>query len=537
MQAVDGLLEVLRTEGIDRVFGNPGTTELPFVDALDTAGVPYVLAPHEGAVVAMADGFARATRRTSFVSLHIAAGVANGLIGLLNASRSRTPMVITAGQQDRRHLIQEPMLSGDVVGLAAAATKQALEVHRADDLAVVMRRAFRLAAAPPAGPVLVSIPMDLLEDELDSPVPRRTAVDRRHVAAGVDDAVAVLRSARGLAVVAGDGVGRAGAVDELVRVCDALGATVYHQPMYDQLDFPLDHERYAGMLAPDNAAIRATLDAHDAVLFVGVRAFAPHHYSPIAAMAPDAVLVQLDDDDAQIGRTYPATVALLGDIGKTLGAIGDALGAPVPSVTPTAVPRVPATGGGDAPLTPVEAAVAVAGSLPAGAVVVEEAITTGLLVRERLRLSEPGSYHHAVGGGLGWGIGAAVGVALGRPDRPVVSLLGDGCALFGLHALWSAARLGTATTFVVFDNGEYRTLKQTTTGLRKGRPGNFPGMDLANPPVRWPELSASLGVPGLRIGSSAELAEVLSSRSSENGPLLVQVPVTSFADEQRGGRH
>ena len=138
MIVVDGVLRLLRDEGVDRVFGNPGTTELPLIDAIaDTDDLEYVFGVHEGAVVAMADGYARATRRTAFVNLHVAAGVANGLIGILNARRSRTPMVVTAGQQDSRHLVQDPMLSGDLVGLAAAAAKSVTEVHRADDVLTV----------------------------------------------------------------------------------------------------------------------------------------------------------------------------------------------------------------------------------------------------------------------------------------------------------------------------------------------------------------------------------------------------------------
>src|SRR6266498_1336940 len=136
MRPVDALLEILRSEGVDRVFGNPGTTELPFIDALlDAPDLPYVLGLQEGSVVAMADGYARATGRPAFASLHVAAGVANGLVGMLNASRSRTPMVITAGQQDRR------------------------------DLPVLLRRACALSRQPPAGPVLLSVPMDLLAED------------------------------------------------------------------------------------------------------------------------------------------------------------------------------------------------------------------------------------------------------------------------------------------------------------------------------------------------------------------------------------
>ncbi|KAA0940135.1 thiamine pyrophosphate-binding protein, partial [Streptomyces apricus] len=160
------LLDILRGEGVDRVFGNPGTTELPFLAALadDGEAPEYVLGVHEGAVVSMADGYARATGRPAFVSLHIAAGLANGLIGLLNARRSRTPLVVTAGQQDRRHLQQDPMLSGDLVALAAPAVKAAYDVQHARDLPLALRRAFALAVRPPAGPVFLSVPMDLLAE-------------------------------------------------------------------------------------------------------------------------------------------------------------------------------------------------------------------------------------------------------------------------------------------------------------------------------------------------------------------------------------
>ncbi|MFD5831847.1 thiamine pyrophosphate-binding protein, partial [Lentzea sp. NPDC060358] len=174
MRPADVLLQVLRDEQVTKVFGNPGTTELPFLEALvDADDIEYVLGVHEGSVVAMADGYARATRRPAFVSLHVAAGLANGLSGLLNASRSRTPLVVTAGQQDRRHLARDPMLSGDLVGLARPAVKHVFDVQHAHDLPLLLRRAFALAVQPPAGPVFLSLPMDLLAEEVSlEPLPR-----------------------------------------------------------------------------------------------------------------------------------------------------------------------------------------------------------------------------------------------------------------------------------------------------------------------------------------------------------------------------
>jgi benzoylformate decarboxylase len=519
------MLQLLRDEGVNRVFGNPGTTELPFVGELAAEGdLPYVLAPHEGALVAMADGYARATHRTSFVNLHVAAGLANGLIGMLNALRSRTPMVITAGQQDSRHLIQDPMLSGDLVAMAAPAAKWAVEARRADEVGSLLRRAFRAAVTPPEGPVFVSIPMDLLDAELAEAMPARTELEPPATVGDVGAAADLLRAARNPAIVAGDGVGRTGAVGDLVRIAEALRCRVLHAPMNDRLDFPMDHPQYDGMLLPENEQIRKALDGHDVVLLAGVRAFVPHHYSPGPAIPPGVQLVQLDDDPAQIGRNYPVTVGLSGSVPLTVAALAAALGEGGPvAAAPVPEPVDPA----GTPLPPELAARTVAAHLPPGAIVVEEAITVGLLLRQAWRLREPDSFHHTVGGGLGWGIGAAVGVSLGRPDRPVVAALGDGCALFGVHGLWAAANQHRPVTFVVFGNGEYRTLKQTLTRMR-GDAGPFVGMDLTAPPVDWPALSGALGVPAVRIGGSDELAALLAARTAHDGPLLVEVPTAPF---------
>ncbi|MFT4264546.1 MAG: thiamine pyrophosphate-binding protein [Nocardioides sp.] len=530
MRVDEAVLRILADEGVDRVFGNPGTTELSFVDALVADGtLPYVLAVHEGPLVAMADGYARGTGRPAFVNLHVAAGTANGLIGLLNASRSRTPLVVLAGQQDSRHLIDDPMLSADLVALAQGATTWAVEARRPEEVPALLRRAFRAAQQPPRGPVLVSVPMDFLETGTVEQVPRRSDLGSVATTGDVAAAAELLRSASSPAVVAGDGIGRGDAVAEATRVAHLLGAVVYHAPMNDRLDFPMDDPAYHGMLAPENAAIRSMLERHDVVLLAGVRAFVPHHYSPTPAVGPSTRLIQFDEEPAQIGYTYPVEVGVQGDLRRTLAALAEELATAVPhAVAPWSRPAVPDDE--RMPLEPRVAASTVARHLPPDALVVEEAITAGLLLREHLLLREPGSFHHTVGGGLGWGAGAAIGLSLARPGRPVVALLGDGCALFGLQALWTAAREQVPVTFLVFANGEYRTLKQTLTRMRGGRAEPFLGMDLGQPAVDWPQLAASLGVEGVRVRSVSHLAELLHAAGSRPGPQLVEIPIRPFAD-------
>jgi benzoylformate decarboxylase len=549
MRPVEAFLEVLRGEGISRVFGNPGTTELPLIDALaEVDDLSYVLGLQEGSVVAMADGYARATARPSLVSLHVAAGLANGLVGMLNASRSRTPMVVVAGQQDRRHLTQDPMLSGDLVGLASSVAKSAVQVQHAYDLVPLLRRAFALAARPPAGPVFVSVPMDLLAEEAPVDVPARSPAPAAAAAVGIGPVATLLAGAARPAIVAGDGVGREGAVGPLVVVAERLGATVYHQPMNDGVNFPGGHPLYGGMLLPRNTAIRAALSGHDVILIVGCHAFAAHHYTPGPAVPDGAVVVQVDSDPAEIGRNFTVAAGLVGSVPDTLRLLAAGLDRRVPEAAARlVVARATASARraevdaeararyGPAPLHPLAAVHAIAAGLPPDTVVVEEAITAGIELRKVFRPDRPGSYVHTVGGGLGWGIGAAVGTRMGRPDRPVVAVLGDGCAMFGIQGLWSAARYQVPVTFLVMNNGEYRTLKDTLDAnrSRSTATGRYVGLDLAPPELDWSAAARLFGIAALRVERPTDLREAVAGAGRLDGPLLVEVPIQSHADQAR----
>jgi benzoylformate decarboxylase len=503
--------------------------------------VDYLLAAHELAAVAIADGYARMTRRPSFVNLHVAAGTANGAIGMLNASRSRTPMVLLAGQQDRRHLIQDPMLSGDLVGIASAVAKQVFDVQHAADLPVALRRAFALATTPPEGPVFLSVPMDLLAEDTDVPVPGRSTIARPGPASGIAEAARLLAAARNPAIVAGDGVGRDDAVRELTELAEALGATVYPQPMHDCVNFPGTHHLLAPMPAPRNAAIRAALAPHDIVFVVGTHAFMPHHYTPGPAIPEGATVLQLDTNPTEIGRNFAVRAGLVGAIAPTLAALTAALG-PVPG----AAERGGATGARTtadraavdaealaayrgSPLHPLAAAHAIVTGLPDGAVVVDEAITVGIQLRRVFRPDRPRSFVHTIGGGLGWGIGAAIGTRLGAPDRPVVAVLGDGSAMFGLQGLWSAARYRVPVLFAVMNNGEYRTLKDTLDNekSRSTRLGRYVGLDLNPPALDWPAAARFFGIRAVRAETAGDLREIVATAADLDEPLLVDVPVLS----------
>jgi benzoylformate decarboxylase len=542
MKAAGRLIELAQSEGVDRVFGNPGTTELPFMDEL--AKVPafhYYLGLHEGTAVSMADGYARATRRPSFLNLHIAAGLAHGLANMLNARRARTPMVVTVGQQDRRHLIHDPMLGGDLLALAQGAFKDAVEVNQVEDLATLIRRAFLLSQTAPTGPVMVSIPVDVLEEELDEPLPERTEVRGLGVAEGADELAEALLGAGAPAIVAGDGVGRAGGVDDLVALAEALGATVFHEPMYDCVDFPATHPLSAGMLPPVDALIREKLSGHDVVFLVGSHAFSAHYYTDSLPIPERTQILQLDEDRAELGRNYPARIALHGGIGPTVRAITEI----VSGRCPEADARIEAAKNDRAPaasapasngerMDPTAAAEALVAGLPDGTIMLEEAITTGLEVRRAFAASRPGSYHHSVGGALGWALGAGIGVKMARPDDPVVSVVGDGTAMYTIQGLWSAAHYDVPLVLVVMNNREYAACKRGIDRVVAGGGDRYVGMDLTDPEIDFIGLGRSLGVAARSAASTDELSAAVSEALSSGIPTLIDAAVAGTRDEPSG---
>lgn len=545
--AVDVLLEVLRSEGVRHVFGNPGSTELPLIDALaDAPDLHYVLGLQEATVVGMADGYAQATGRPAFVNLHTSAGLGNAVGNLTNAMANRTPLVVTAGQQDYRHIVTDPLLSGPLVDLARGAVKDAHEVRTAAELGTVLRRAFHDATVPPAGPVFTSLPMDLLDEPVDQPAPAPSQRREAALAEGLEELAELLCSpAIGrVALVLGDAVAAGGAVPAAVALAEALGAPVHGAPLHGRGVFPPAHPLFRGMLNPAAAAIRSTLEAYDRVLLVGEQAFMVYPYTPGPAVPPGVELLHLSPDPRQLGRTWPVRLGVAGDPRRSLEAL-----------LPLVAARVDATAArgalaeaaeqrraevdeleesargryGPAPMHPMAAAHALVRSLPDGVAVVDEAITTGVYVRGFHHWREPGRYFFCTGGGLGWGMPAACGVSLGLDRAPVLCVVGDGSALYSPQALWTAAAEELPVVFAVVNNQQYKILKGYLVG--RGGPaaktGNLVGLDLAEPPVDHVGLARSLGVDATLVDHAADVADAVAAALASGRPHLLELPISA----------
>lgn len=534
------LLEVLRTEGVRHVFGNPGSTELPFVDALagvDDDDIHYVLALQEATVVGMADGYALATGRPAFVNLHSSAGLGNAVGNLTNARANGTSLVVTAGQQDERHLADDPLLSGPLTELAAPSCKWAHEVRSLGELGTMVRRAFADAAKPPTGPTFLSLRMDLLERSGPAsevaPAPKG-AITGPGAAGAVGALATLLKSARRPAIIAGDEVADARAQTELADVAERLGAPVFGNPLHARAVFDPTHARWAGMLPPNAAATRAALDGHDVVLAVAGQPFMAYPYSPGSPLPDGTELAHLSPDATQLGRAHRTRLGLSGDVKASLVALAALLGDPVADDAETTrrkqiadLETLAISRYGPVPMPPMAAAHALLRAIPAGTAVVDEAITTGVYVRGFHHRPVEDGYFFCKGGGLGWGMPAACGVALARPGRPVLCIVGDGSAMYSPQALWTAAREQLPVVFAVVDNGQYRILKDYLRGMGgvSARTGRFVGMCL-EPRVDHVALAASMGVAGTRVEASGDIGDVVRAALDAGGPHLVHVAIT-----------
>jgi benzoylformate decarboxylase len=541
-RARDVLIDILRDEGITHVFGNPGSTEMPLMDALvDAPDISYVLGLQEATAVGMADGWALATGRTAFVNLHAMGGLGNAMGVLVASKASETPLVVTAGQQDTRHLMTEPWLSGDLVALAAPVTKWAKELRRADDVGPALRRAFGLARTPPCGPVFLSLPMDILDQDVNHSTPPASSQPRLGPspdAARLAETLASLDPDR-VVVLLGDDL-PATASAGLVAFAEAGCFPVWGTQLTSRTAFPSHHPCWAGVLKPDFADMRAHLQSVQAIVLVGGRAFVAYPYREAEPVPEGAAMLHIADNPEAFGREHAANMALLGDISQTLAAVAQRLaelvdkkkvvgrlaarGArrrEVREATRTAILAESATGS----LSADAAVLAALDALPEDAIIANDSAATFGRVQD-LMTTEPGRYFFARGGVLGCSMPAAVGAALATKGW-VVAFVGDGGAMYSPQALWSAAHNKARTIFVVFNNRRYGVLQNVakSLGYANAMAGRFVGMDVVDPAIDFQALAASMGVPAERANYRDAIGAAIERALKREGPSLIEIPI------------
>ena len=538
-------LELLKDEGVTHLFGNPGTTELPIMYALeDHPELTYVMAMQESVVVSIADGFSRASGQLVAANVHVAPGLGNAMGALFNAKFTGTPMILTAGQQEQGHGLMEPMLYDPLVRIAEPLVKWAIEVTRLEDLPRIVRRAAKIARTPPTGPVFISLPGDILNAEADIDLGARTVVN---TCVRPSDASLMMLAQRILAakrpvLIVGDELVKSDALTEAAQFADALGCPVYQQTVPYGAHFLSEHPCFMGPLSRNQPNVRQVLSAHDLVIVFGADPLRMSVHHEIEPLPPGMPIVQVGLVDWDIGKNFAAEIAIKADVRETFLALtpllrslgGDSLQSLASqrieaisrdnwSTRRSALIKTISLKDNQSPIDPDWLLLQIIDVLPKNAIFVEESLTAARHVPALLPYRDRFGFYGLASGGIGWGLPGAVGASIANPDRPVVCFTGDGSAMYSIQALWTAAHHQLPLTVVLINNGGYRIIKQRLLSFHNSR--QFVGMDFADPSIDFSALAKSMGVESVRVTDGKLLRETLQSAFARPGTKLIEVMV------------
>lgn len=526
-------LDVLRAFGVDRVFGNPGSTELAFLHDWPS-DIDYVLGLQEASVVGMADGYAQATGRPAFVNLHSAAGLGHSLGNLFTAFRNKTPLVVTAGQQARSILPLRPYLfAEEAVQFPRPYVKWSVEPARAEDVPAAIAQAFLTAMQHPRGPTFVSVPSDDWARPASKAAIRGIATEFAPDATAIGRLAEAIEAAERPAFVVGPDVDRSNSVRAMVEIAERAKAAVWASPMSSRSSFPEQHPLFAGFLQASPGALSAALRDSDLVVVFGAPVFTFHVEGYCDLFANNTPIWQITDDPTEAASAAHGE-SIIGTMPKAL----DELLAVLQTTTARQAPsprRSPAAPVAASPIPPAFALSRLSALLPADAIVVEEAPSHRTAIQKHMPRAGADSFYTMASGGLGYSLPAAVGVSLARPGRRIVCLIGDGSALYSIQAIWTAAQRELPITFVVMNNRGYGAMRAFSRILQAERP---PGIDL--PGLDFVALARGFGCVGERVTEPEALDAALTKALAVDGPALVDIAVDEaialLFDETSGSR-
>jgi len=511
--------DLLRAFGIRCVFGNPGSTELPFLSDWPD-DIDYVLGLQEASVVGMADGYAQATRNAGFVNLHSAAGVGNALGNIYTAHRNQTPLVITAGQQARSILPLQAFLYAERPSeFPRPYVKYAVEPARPEDVPAAIARAYYVAMQPPCGPTFVSVPIDDWTHPTQAIEARSISREIGPDPEAMKALVAALSTAKTPALVVGPGIDRARCVDLMVQVAEKAKAAVWVSPFSARCSFPERHPQFAGFLHASPAQLSEALRAHDLVVVIGAPVFTFHVEGHASIFDGVTTIFQITDD-ADAASVPPRGTSIIATMRPALTALLEMLPA-IRRAAPKGRVLPPAPKPAD-PIAVDYLLHALSTAMPNDAALVEEAPSHRPAMQKFLPMRGQDSFYTMASGGLGHSLPASVGLALGRPGIRTVCLIGDGSAMYSIQALWTAAQRKLPLTVVVINNAGYGAMRSFSQVMQVR---NVPGLDL--PGIDFVRIAEGMGCDAVRVSQSSELAPALTRALSHDGASLIEVIVDS----------
>lgn len=539
------LVEIFQKEGVEYVFGVPGATEVLFLDTLEKQDlIKYILCLQETVAVGAAEGYARTSGKVGVLNLHTRAGLAAGMGMLVNAYQGGVPLLVTAGQNDSRVLLQEPHLSGPLAEIARPLTKWSVEVDYAENIPVLIQRGLKVAMQPPTGPVFISLPQNLLAESLEyeftpgTPLLVRTRPDTDALYRAND----LLLNAKKPVFFLEDGVAKNKAVSEVVKLAELVGAEVY-QSWTSDVNFPNQHPQYLGELFPPSRLMKETLKDCDVLVVIGARLFSYQGYSPEPILEKSTRIIQIDDNPWQIAKNLPVSVALQGHIREAVSELTSLIAKKgSPSDVEAAQKRIEAiaarkkekmaalmsraqAGSHDIPISVPWFVQELKKVLPEGTLLVDDAWGSSEPARQLLDLKEIGDFQRSrQGGSIGWGMTGPIGVKLAAPDRPVVSVSGDGSAAWSIQGLWTAAHYHLPITFIVLANKRYHTPSSRWAEIPGGKPAaRHESLELDNPQMDFCKMAEGMGVHAVKVDRPEDLGKTLKQAFSSGQPELVEI--------------
>ena len=543
LEGKHALLQMFVAEGVNYVFGNPGTSETPMMTILpEYKDLDYILVLQEGVAVGMAEGYGRSTGTVPLVSLHIDNGMANGLSLMIDQLRSGTPMVMTAGNKDIRKL--GPGRS-DLAELARPFAKWSAEITHAGQVPSVIRRAFQEAKTSPTGPVFVGMSANAFDDVADVNIQPSTDVVQNSSTDPntLEEVCDLLSTASKPIMIIGDRLN--GANQAAVKLAETAGIPVYGHGSFE-VNFPATHPLWQGNLSVRNPDAVKAIRSADLIIAAGCTVFDDFFYQAEDIIPKSAKLVHIDSDPSSVGKSEPSDIAILAAPSEVITQLAESVSyeftgtkaeeaalrvkdaASVSSARREAFAKSAMKQRNMSPMSPSTFAATFADALPSDATVFNDGISTGGLIFEAMSPDERGSYYAIRGGAIGWGMGATMGVQLGQPDRPVVGVMGDGTAIMTIQALWTAANSNIPAVFVICNNRSYRILKLNSNVYHRMQGLQTPESYVASDfdlPLDFKLQADAYGVEGVRVETPDELTSEIQRGCELNKPLVIDAVI------------
>ncbi len=518
--------QLLRELGMTTIFGNPGSTELPFLRNLPS-DFRYVLGLHERSAAGMALGYSLGTRKAAFVNLHSIASTGNGLAAIQDAWYLHVPLVITAGQQDRRHLLAEPFLASRAVETVRPYVKWAYEPVRAEDVPAAIARGYYLAMQAPKGPVFMSIPMDDWTHECDPVAPRKLTETVFPDPSALDELARVLDASRNPALVVGSQIEEDDAGNDVVALAERLNAAVYEEPIPPRWTFPRTHRLFRGGLLPAQRPLAEQLAAHDVVIVLGARIFLYYAHVPGAAIKPGTTLAQITNSPLDAASALAGS-SIVGNIAASVRHLRAHVKARANNNDAALTQPLPPSA--EHPMSPGYLFSVLNHVMPRGAVIAEECPSAKGDLDRWLTPDEPYSFYSVPNGVLGFALPGAVGLQMACPERRVVCPIGDGSIQYSIQALWSAVQNNAPILVIVLQNSDYSALKGFCDFTGVGR--NVPGMDI--PGIDMVKIAQGYGMAAQSIDHASELEPALRAAFASSEPRLIAVTVAKGGQKCMG---